>query len=721
MSAEDQEQQINKIAGKASFANPLILTNRPRLRRSITDIKETSSFKPSTLKHRSNVINQCEKRNTTSDDERFPSKTHIHEEIQASNGQTVISGRRRISVAPETGTNHSTGNIGCVDDGIPADIRAPEGRDGDEDDQKSKVDYPIEWEEAYKLLKEETDDIIHDLKKENRDLKRKVDKYADEVQDLREIRDTTTQLLSLPSKTSHGKLMSSITAALLSKKHSISTQSFDPQPQDEEDSENEDIEEVSMYENGENQGTQKRLQFDDGTPNARAFGDFGERKKKNVQSATPNRDAREFTEVKKALKESLTDRRFSISMTPTQMRSWVSTFVQTCRSFNCNDDDLLRLFKLMIDNNSMTTTVGFMSEEATKKWSTLYPYLRRMSKIPEAQEALATLVRCKQNTLSVAEYYAAFLTALLDCGESTLSNELQVHYFVQGLSDQSLRRRCLSWDQMQRREGKAYTLETLHLWAMDQEDLDIKSRGFKKAASTLVHLVNNVDVIDGFDVAESARIEEENQVPRVQSIQPPSSSSSSLSSSSTSSSSSSSSSYRRAPQHEYSSSSSSWSHRHAPQQEHPSRRYVSHQESRVSEYKPWGCTGDWVRKNLWYDKRKVPTRCLNKYQSDGPVSLDYMEKFLWNGAIKPSKKREGSSLPFLTSVNDATICRMCGAQADHITQECRYNPCSPFFLYFGSEYRRPTRSDEEYLPLDGAAPPPVDWGSDKRRRTAYRP
>jgi hypothetical protein len=431
----------------------------------------------------------------------------------------------------------------------------------------------------------------------------------------------------------------------------------------------------------------------------------------------PSRDGREFTEVKKALKESLTDRRFSISMTPTQMRSWISTFVQTCRSFNCNDDDLLRLFKLMIDNNSMTTTVGFMSEEAAKKWSTLYPYLRRMSKIPEAQEALAALVHCKQNLLSVAEYYAAFLTALLDCGESTLSNELQVHYFVQGLSDQSLRRRCLSWDQAQRREGKVYTLEALHLWAMDQEDLDIKSRGFKKASSTLVHLVNNVDVVDGFDGAEIAKVEEEHQqLPRVQSIHPPSSSSSSLPSSSSSSSSS----HRRASQPEHSS--SSWSRRHASQQDYSSsHRYPLPQESRNSEYRYWSCTGDWVRKNLWYDMRKMPTKCVNKYQPDGPISLEYMERFMWNGAITPSKRRHGSNLPFLTPVNDATVCRVCGAQADHISQECRYNPASMFFLYFGSECHRPSKPGDDYLSLDEAVPPPVDWESDKRRRMAYRP
>ena len=121
-------------------------------------------------------IDQCEKRIATSDDDRLPNETHIQEETQASGAQTLVSGRRRVSVGPERGTNHSTGDNCCVDDGIPAEIRDPEGGDGDEEERKSKANYPTEWEEAYKVLKEEMDDIIHDLKQENRDLKKKVER-----------------------------------------------------------------------------------------------------------------------------------------------------------------------------------------------------------------------------------------------------------------------------------------------------------------------------------------------------------------------------------------------------------------------------------------------------------------------------------------------------------------------------------------------------------------
>ena len=35
-----------------------------------------------------------------------------------------------------------------------------------EEERKSKANYPTEWEEAYKVLKEEMDEIIHDLKQE---------------------------------------------------------------------------------------------------------------------------------------------------------------------------------------------------------------------------------------------------------------------------------------------------------------------------------------------------------------------------------------------------------------------------------------------------------------------------------------------------------------------------------------------------------------------------
>ena len=502
---------------------------------------------------------------------------------------------------------------------------------------------------------------------------------------------------------------------------------------DEHDEGDDDVEKMEE-EDGYTPLAQRKLLFPQYTPNAASFGDFEGtkgRKRKDCGSDVARdsnlREGKTLGEVKKALKDNLNDKKFSISLAADVKRSWVTTFVQTCRSFKCNDDELLNLFKLSLDNSCANTTLGFLSSPFARTWGTLFPYLRKMCQIPEPQEALTSLTQCKQGNRSIAEFYAAFRTLLMDCGEKNVTDDQQVHHFVQGLTDPNLRRKCLSWEKNQRAAKEQPNLEDVHIVAMENEKFDIKAKGSKKRDTPVIPRMNvnhithqpydvvsdEYDPYDGVDygsemnLANAVRPAYYQQPPMGYSpfsygyAPPPNTMSSHPCSTAT-------------PIMSSSSSSSSSSLTTAQTASSTSKEDTNTMPS-------WFCTPEWVEKNLFNDARKRPTKGSKILDVDKALDFEYLKTFCWEvrGGSGPSRHRYRSSFPILTDVTNNTVCDDCGARADHITEECRYRPSSACFLYFGSEYKpNPVRA----TPAEMEAPPADYWKqiAEKRKKESSR-
>ena len=609
------------------------------------------------------------------------------------------------------------------------------------------------YKQKYESLKEEHKELQAELSKKRKDIqwletiKEKLEDKLSELSDKYSVLQSVhtdmcvdlTFLLNLPPASNQHVISSALGKALMygplntaaGKSHrSLSQSQFSSSHAessnqgDDSDDLDDDVDDEDKEGRGRTQTTQRKLNFLYDTPKATLFGDFEEGNQEKRRRTTDGcedkgklpREGRALGEIKKALKESLNDRKFSISMPSTDMRSWVTTFVQTCRSFKCTDEELLNLFKLMVDNSSTHTTLGFLSAPIAQTWNTLYPYLRRMCKIPEPQEALTALTLCRQGTMSIAEFYAVFRTLLLDCGEGNIPDDQQIHHFIQGLTDVSLRRRCLAWEKKQRRGGIPPNLEDAHVFALEAEELDNKAKGSKRrdGITTPRLIVNQIthqpyDVLsDGYDMYGNDDMETEAPMQVVNAIhsspyhQPPTSAGSmgypprphgyGLPPTGTSSFQS-----HSSPSYANVSSSSSSSSAVASS--------ASAHGNNTKALPPWHCTSEWVESNLFCDSRKRPTKGSKMWDKNLAMDFQYLKVHCWshNKGVGPTARRFKSGLPFLTVVDNNTVCSDCGAQADHITAECRYRPSSQWFLYFGNEYNVAPAQ------VEMAPPPPNYW------------